>query len=449
MWKLNIEDDQANLTTVNLVRDEYRVGRDVDNAVRLTERNISRKHAILVRDGDQWIVRDLHSYNGCFVNGKRVGGEQVLHHGDLLQLGDYRLELLDEDSVSPGDGKSTTVPVKPLSQTFRELPDRLVMIAGPAVGVPFSLMDQRIVVGRGEECDLPINDTSVSRVHAEILALGNGKYEIKDRGSSNGVRINGVELERAIVEAGDVIELGDVQLKFVPAGQIYHAQQPTAGRPHTLEPGARDASRSAGTTGKLMAVAGVVAVAAVIAAVTLGGGGGAEVEAEVPAEPPVNPAAQALAEAHALMESGDIEGALHRVQDIPADSNLRESTSFKEIHARWADAIFEEAANTSDKTRKRALLDLIAKSPDVGSIRRKRAVNEIAALDADSVDIDELPSAGQEHQPEKPEPKARPKRPVARPRPQPTVKEASNKPEPPPRTPPKQPSGGLIRETPF
>jgi len=40
MWKLTIEDDQANKTVVHLVRDEYSVGRAEDNTVRLTERNI-------------------------------------------------------------------------------------------------------------------------------------------------------------------------------------------------------------------------------------------------------------------------------------------------------------------------------------------------------------------------------------------------------------------------
>ena len=41
MWKLTIEDDQASKTVVQLVRDDYSIGRAEDNTVRLTERNIS------------------------------------------------------------------------------------------------------------------------------------------------------------------------------------------------------------------------------------------------------------------------------------------------------------------------------------------------------------------------------------------------------------------------
>src|SRR3954471_2989210 len=62
MWKLSIEDDQANQTVVDLSRDEYTIGRDVVNTVRLTERNISRKHALLRKNGVGWVVKDLTSY---------------------------------------------------------------------------------------------------------------------------------------------------------------------------------------------------------------------------------------------------------------------------------------------------------------------------------------------------------------------------------------------------
>ena len=65
MWKLTIEDDQANRTVVPLARDEYSIGRGEDNTVRLTERNISRRHARIAREGEHWVVFDGSSYNGC------------------------------------------------------------------------------------------------------------------------------------------------------------------------------------------------------------------------------------------------------------------------------------------------------------------------------------------------------------------------------------------------
>lgn len=437
MWKLSIEDDQANQTVVDLVRDEYSVGRDVDNTVRLTERNISRKHASLRRDASAWIVKDLASYNGCFVNGVRVSGEHPLKHGDLLQLGDYRLELIDDSIVARPDpeSKTATLPGRP-SQTIRELPNRLVMIFGPAVGASFPLLDKRIVIGRGEDCDLPVNDTSVSRVHAEIHSIEGGQYEVLDRDSSNGVRVNGVELKRAILDAGDVVELGDVQLKFVPAGQVFHPQEPPPGGPrrHSLEPGVGDHVPANGGRTRAVAIIAVVAALGVIGVVAMRRGDDGPAAGSLPE---VNPAAKALDEAKDLLSHGDIEGALRKSQEVPEDSNLRESTVFKEIQTKWADGVFEQASKESDRTRKRSLLDLIAKSPDVGSMQRKRAANEIATLDADSVGIEELPAAEKRARAAdvSPPPAAAPA-PAAPPPPAPSKKRNDVK-------------GGLVRDTPF
>src|SRR6478752_7757250 len=132
MWKLTIEDDQSNRTVVPLARDEYSIGRGEDNTVRLTERNISRKHARLAREQDAWVVYDAGSYNGCYVNGARVSQRQDLVHGDLVQLGDYRLELMDEAVEQNGSFDSkATLPAAPRSSSLLGQPDRLVMVVGP------------------------------------------------------------------------------------------------------------------------------------------------------------------------------------------------------------------------------------------------------------------------------------------------------------------------------
>ncbi len=223
MWKLTIEDDQASKTVVHLVRDDYTIGRAEENTVRLTERNISRRHARLTKPDERWLLLDLTSYNGCYVNGQRVSDKHEIVHGDLVQLGDYRLQVLDDTILDPVTfDKAVTMPAAPRSQALLGQPDRLVMVVGPTVGAEFPLtQDRPLVVGRGEECDVSINHPSVSRVHAEIQPLGDGRYEIVDRESANGVRVNGVELPRTLLDARDAIELGDVILKFIPAGDIY------------------------------------------------------------------------------------------------------------------------------------------------------------------------------------------------------------------------------------
>ena len=451
MWKLSIEDDQANQTVVDLMREEYAIGRDVLNTVRLTERNISRKHAVLRRNGSGWLVRDSGSYNGCFVNGVRVAGEEPLKHGDLLQLGDYRLELIDDDAATRADpeSKTATLPGRQ-SQTIRELPNRLVMILGPTVGASFPLLDKRIVIGRGEDCDLPVNDTSVSRVHAEIHAIENGRYEVVDRDSSNGVRVNGVELKRAILDAGDVVELGDVQLRYVPAGQVYHPQEPLGGgRRNAVE--AQGVERPPEAPGRTRGLAVVALI--LVAAIAVGFFVLTREEAPVAGVPEANPAARALEQARQLLGSGDIEGAIQKAREIPEDSNLRESGAFKEIPAKWADSLFEQAARETDRTKKRTILDRVARSTDVGSMQRKRAYNEIAALDADSVGIDQLPVADKTSRPPDPVPAPKAQDPAPAPAPAPEKEKPAPPPAPPAPKPQPKKAGevknGLVRDTPF
>src|SRR5260370_9483010 len=87
MWKLTIEDDEGKRTPLPLMRDEYSIGRGEENTVRLTERNISRKHAFLRRDGSVWVISDSASYNGSVPNRARLPGDPLLPHGDRLPTG--------------------------------------------------------------------------------------------------------------------------------------------------------------------------------------------------------------------------------------------------------------------------------------------------------------------------------------------------------------------------
>lgn len=320
MWKLSIEDDQGNTTVVNLVRDEYGVGRAEENTIRLTERNISRKHARLRQRDGRWVVEDRESYNGVWVNGVRISAAESLSDGDLLQLGDYRLEVIDEEAR-----KQAAAP----RQTLVGAHDRLVMVAGPAPGTELGLTAERMRIGRGEECDLRVDHGSVSRVHAEVQRLADGRYELIDKESANGIRVNGVEMKRALLDGRDTIELGDVVLKLIRAGEIF---VPGPDDTYTVMATGDRASASIAPTGAAALPPAVKAVAAVLglgALVVLGmllfGGATSEGPAHLTA-PTHDAATRALAEADALLAKGDVEAAYAKLTtEIAAESNARQS----------------------------------------------------------------------------------------------------------------------------
>ena len=90
---------------------------------------------------------------------------------------------------------------------------KLVVIQGPDKGRAFEAVAPGGVIGRNGG-DLPINDNTVSRRHAE-LAFEGGSWLLKDLESANGSYVNGVKVSRAIVlKHGDQIRIGGTLLVF-------------------------------------------------------------------------------------------------------------------------------------------------------------------------------------------------------------------------------------------
>lgn len=67
---------------------EVTIGRTADNDVHLPMSSLSRRHARVFRQGEDWMVVDLASSNGTRVNGRTINGPTVLEDGDTIGLGD-------------------------------------------------------------------------------------------------------------------------------------------------------------------------------------------------------------------------------------------------------------------------------------------------------------------------------------------------------------------------
>jgi transcriptional regulator with GAF, ATPase, and Fis domain len=82
--------------TFPLDSDEVSIGRESANVLPLNHSSISRRHCVIRRDNQSFLVRDLESYNGTFVNEIPVT-EQKLSHGDRLRLGSVQLLFVTEE----------------------------------------------------------------------------------------------------------------------------------------------------------------------------------------------------------------------------------------------------------------------------------------------------------------------------------------------------------------
>ncbi len=110
MFKLVIQDDEGKTTVVPLIRDEITIGRKEGNTIRLTERNVSRRHARILRNNGEVHIEDLGSYNGIRVNNARIAERVSLRVSDQVQIGDYKLYLKAEGVEQVDDAR--TMPIE-------------------------------------------------------------------------------------------------------------------------------------------------------------------------------------------------------------------------------------------------------------------------------------------------------------------------------------------------
>jgi ABC transport system ATP-binding/permease protein len=265
--KLIIEDDEGRKTVVPLVREEITIGRQDGNTIKLTERNVSRRHARLVRDNGFLVIEDLGSYNGVRVNGDRIVGPRRVKEGDLIEIGDYDLGIqgkiepvamppqaaaqksatriavppgpakdaapaADEGPAatpSPAAGGATAIIrvsdlLKSAQVEARDLADaeapHLIGLTGTIRGKQFPLRRTEVKVGRGEDNDIAIEHASLSRHHARLV-LEDSAWKVVDERSANGIRINGEQYAMSAVRPGDVLELGHLKFRFCGPGETY------------------------------------------------------------------------------------------------------------------------------------------------------------------------------------------------------------------------------------
>jgi pSer/pThr/pTyr-binding forkhead associated (FHA) protein len=94
-----------------------------------------------------------------------------------------------------------TTPQKPLVEPFREPPKE--SFDSPVVN--------SIIIGRGFDCDLVCEDISVSRTHAALSLRKDGAYVLEDKSSSNGTFVDGVKIEKAVIDEESHVMLGEYE----------------------------------------------------------------------------------------------------------------------------------------------------------------------------------------------------------------------------------------------
>jgi pSer/pThr/pTyr-binding forkhead associated (FHA) protein len=258
VFKLVISDDEGKTTVVPLVHEEVTIGRDEDNRICLTERNVSRRHAKLARLNGTYAVEDLDSYTGVRVNGHKIAGQSKLKAGDQIGIGDFLLAfhagMADSMTDPAAHALDATDPFGKAADTASQetailrapgtaKPARLVMLTDPDAGGEYPMTGATMRIGRFDGAQVWVNHKSISREHAQLAPSGDA-FRIQDLGSANGVRVNGKDVRDVELRSGDIIELGQVRFRYVGAGESY-TYDPADGTGQTTALGYQDRSSRA------------------------------------------------------------------------------------------------------------------------------------------------------------------------------------------------------------
>jgi len=166
---------------------------------------VSRQHASLRGDGKGYFhLQDLGSTNGTYINGRRIST-----HRDILLEPGMKITFTANDEYDDyvllleGDGAKSQV--------------NTLLEAAVTEKSIFELLQSKdtIVIGREDDCDIVIDDETVSRKHMRVDKLPTGEFQVIDLDSTNGTYVNGERLDGQIgLDDNDDILIGDFRLSL-------------------------------------------------------------------------------------------------------------------------------------------------------------------------------------------------------------------------------------------
>jgi pSer/pThr/pTyr-binding forkhead associated (FHA) protein len=189
---------------VRLNGNRVRLGRSDECEILVDQDGVSRTHAVFFRAGAEFVLEDLGSRNGTFVNGNRIE-RHTLHDGDRIQIAPSA-EVEFRWSAEPPATESH----RNRRGSLAEVTYRLVPLEAPgSAAIP--IRSRVTTVGR-EQAAITIPDSSVSKLHARLDWDSDGLF-VTDLKSRNGTRVNGSSVFRGALSDGDIVEFGDLRFR--------------------------------------------------------------------------------------------------------------------------------------------------------------------------------------------------------------------------------------------
>jgi len=188
------------------------IGRGRDNDIVIENLSVSRNHARIRLKDDRYILTDLNSANGTYVNGVKITRTELVNN-DVITIGKHKLHFADkpvsdEQVILDAFGADKTMLVEKISTA------KLVILKGKQKEKEFLLNKYETTIGRTTDNDISLHDWFVSKKHASIIRQGN-KFFIKDSGSWKGTFVNEKQIRDTALNHNDTIQIGATKFRFL------------------------------------------------------------------------------------------------------------------------------------------------------------------------------------------------------------------------------------------
>ena len=215
--KLQWKDPTTDVTQVCSlhVGETLTIGRSSSCDLFIKEEHISRRHAQIEYQQGVFLISDIGSANGVFVNNLRVTDPLPLVTNDEIYLYHFPMRFVAADEIT----SEVTTPYETTNQ--QRLPGvfaHLEVLDGVHQGVYIPVVHKDVHIGRATSnarWEIVIADRSISRPHAQ-LKYEQGRWVLFDLNSANGTFVNDHPVDGSghIVTVDDYIALGNVQMRF-------------------------------------------------------------------------------------------------------------------------------------------------------------------------------------------------------------------------------------------
>ena len=208
MPKVSVVLDGLVIKDVELTKERTTLGRRPYNDIVIDNLTVSGEHAVFIMRGDVVTVEDRNSTNGTYIGGKAIK-TQMLQHGDVLEVGKYKIKFESEQPAYDFEKTmifkpraAAPVPAKPV--VAPELHGLIKVLSGAAAGRELALTKVVTTVGKP--------GVSVAAITQRRNGFFVHHVEGNDRLLHNGVPVGE---EPSALKHGDLIVLAGTQMQFL------------------------------------------------------------------------------------------------------------------------------------------------------------------------------------------------------------------------------------------